>query len=62
MAEKAAHLDCYYLRKLRVSTDSIYWCELSDYPCEVEYNGTECEELNEQLKEESDGESEVQYL
>ena len=49
---------CPYYKQQSVkdpATDKIYegivWCDLSDHPCMLEYDG-ECEEYEEQLKEE----------
>ena len=43
--------ECYYLKKRRAGDEIYYWCELSDHPCEHEYNDAECEEYNEYLAE-----------
>lgn len=43
--------ECYYLRKRPAGNEVYYWCDLSDHPCVLEYNGTSCEEYNDYLKE-----------
>jgi len=45
---------CYYLKARQAGDEVYYWCELSDHPCQREYNNEECEEYNEYLKEAQD--------
>ena len=47
-------MDCPNLKKRPAGDEVYYWCDLSDHPCMVEYNGEECEEYMEILKEEKD--------
>ena len=42
--------ECPYLKRLRADDEVLYWCEF-DHPCIVEYNGEQCEEYNDFLKE-----------
>ena len=43
---------CPYLKKRQAGNEAYYWCDLSDHPCEREYNDADCEEYNDFLKEE----------
>ena len=55
MTMTAEKPECDYLKKRRAGDEIYYWCDLSDHPCEVEYNDTECDYYNEFLKEKEDG-------
>ncbi len=43
--------ECPYLKKRPAGDEVYYWCDLSDHPCEREYNDSVCEEYNDFLKE-----------
>ena len=42
---------CPYLKARQAGDEVYYWCDLSDHPCTVEYDGEKCEEWEEIRKE-----------
>lgn len=55
--------ECHYLKRMPAGDEGYYWCELSDHPCSIEYDGkyADCEEYEDFVKELLDNKIEEAY-
>jgi len=51
IAQREPSSKCPYLKAKQTGDEVYYYCELSECPCQVEYNNEPCEELEEQKRE-----------
>lgn len=47
--------DLFYLKHGEREHAGYYWCDLSDNPCDHYTTGGYCQEIEDQIKEEEDG-------
>ncbi|KKN19276.1 hypothetical protein LCGC14_0947410 [marine sediment metagenome] len=41
-------INCNYLKRIPSGDECLYWCNLNEHPCSVEYDNEECEEVTDE--------------